>query len=91
MDCDRLVLYGATVKNGNEKIAQKLGEEAVEAVVAAVANDQDAIIRESADLLYHLLVTWVNSGIAPEHVTAELKRREGVSGIAEKAARKTVE
>ncbi|MEC8530599.1 MAG: phosphoribosyl-ATP diphosphatase [Pseudomonadota bacterium] len=79
------------LKNGNEKIAQKLGEEAVEAVVAAVANDRDAIIRESADLLYHLLVTWVNSGIAPEHVIAELERREGVSGLAEKAARETVE
>ena len=63
----------------------------MEAVVAAVANDRDAIIRESADLLYHLLVTWVNSGITPEHVTAELKKGAKVSGIAEKAARETVE
>ena len=74
VDCDPDSSYTAQLlRNGNEKIAQKLGEEAVEAVVAAVANDRDAIIRESADLLYHLLVTWVNSGIAPEHVTAELK------------------
>ncbi|MAL63274.1 MAG: phosphoribosyl-ATP diphosphatase, partial [Alphaproteobacteria bacterium] len=68
------------LKNGNEKIAQKLGEEAVETVVASVAEDRDAIIRESADLLYHLLVAWVNSGITPEHVAKELERREGVSG-----------
>ena len=88
MDCDPTSSYTAQLlSNGTEKIAQKLGEEAVEAVIAAVAEDRDAIIRESADLLYHLLVAWVNSGITPEHVTAELERREGVSGISEKATR----
>ena len=73
---------------GTEKIAQKLGEEAVETVIAAVAKDRDSMIGESADLLYHLLVAWANAGIAPEDVLAELERREGVSGIEEKKSRK---
>ena len=74
---------------GTDKIAQKLGEEAVEAVIAAVTKDRDGTIGESADLIYHLLVLWADAGIRPEDVLAELERREGTSGIAEKAARKT--
>lgn len=73
---------------GTDKIAQKLGEEAVETVIAAVAKDRDGTIGESADLIYHLLVLWADAGIAPADVLTELERREGVSGIAEKAARK---
>ena len=73
---------------GTEKIAQKLGEEAVETVIAVVAKDRDGVIGESADLLYHLLVAWADARIAPEEVMAELERREGKSGIAEKASRK---
>lgn len=73
---------------GTDKIAQKLGEEAVETVIAAVAKDRDGMVGESADLLYHLLVAWADAGIAPEDVLAELERREGTSGLAEKAARK---
>ena len=73
---------------GTEKIAQKLGEEAVETVIAAVAKDRDGMIGESADLLYHLLVAWADAGIAPEDVLAELERREGLSGIEEKKSRK---
>ena len=73
--------------SGTEKIAQKLGEEAVETVIAAVAKDRDATIGESADLLYHLLVAWADAGIAPEDVLTELERREGTSGLAEKASR----
>ena len=68
-------------------MAQKFGEEAVEALIEAVAGDREALIAESADVLYHLIVLWVATGIAPEDVWAELRRREGVSGIAEKAAR----
>ena len=74
---------------GTDKIAQKLGEEAVETVIAAVTKDRDGTIGESADLIYHLLVLWADAGIRPEDVLAELERREGTSGIAEKAARKT--
>jgi phosphoribosyl-ATP pyrophosphohydrolase len=74
--------------DGLPKIAQKFGEEAVETVIAGASRDAPATIRESADLLYHLLVLWAELGIAPEQVWAELKRREGTSGLAEKAARK---
>ncbi len=75
------------LSRGITKVAQKFGEEAVEAVIEAVAGDRDALIGESADVLYHLLVLWVAAGIDAEDVWAELRRREGVSGIAEKAAR----
>ena len=74
---------------GTDKIAQKLGEEAVETVIATVAKDRDGTVGESADLLYHLLVLWADAGIRPEDVLAELERREGTSGIAEKNSRKT--
>ncbi|WP_135468513.1 phosphoribosyl-ATP diphosphatase [Crenalkalicoccus roseus] len=72
---------------GTAKVAQKLGEEAVECVIEAAQGHRDATVMESADLLYHLVVVWVDAGIRPEEVWAELKRREGISGIAEKAAR----
>jgi phosphoribosyl-ATP pyrophosphohydrolase len=52
-----------------------------------VRGDHDAVIAESADVLYHLIVVWVSTGVAPDEVWAELARREGVSGIAEKASR----
>lgn len=74
-------------EKGTDKIAQKLGEEAVETVIAAVAKDRDGTVGESADLLYHLLVLWADAGIRPQDVLAELERREGTSGIAEKEAR----
>ncbi len=72
---------------GTSKVAQKLGEEAVELVIEAMTGDRDAIIAESADVLYHLLVLWVDAQVRPEEAWAELRRREGISGIAEKAAR----
>ena len=75
------------LSRGVAKVAQKFGEEAVEAVIEAVMGNRDALIGESADVLYHLLVLWVAADISPEDVWAELRRREGVSGIAEKAAR----
>ena len=73
---------------GNAKIAQKLGEEAVEAVIEGVRGDRAALIGESADLFYHLLVLWAALGVSPADVAAELARREGTSGIAEKRGRK---
>ena len=72
---------------GRAKIAQKLGEEAIEAVIEGVGNNPAALVGESADLLYHLLVLWAAVGISPADVAAELTRREGTSGIAEKRAR----
>ena len=72
---------------GLGKSTQKLGEEAVECVIDATLGHREETILESADLLYHLLVVWVDAGIRPEEVWRELVRREGISGIAEKAAR----
>lgn len=74
---------------GIAKIAQKLGEEATEAVIAAVAQDRQALVGEAADVVFHLLVLLDAKGIPFADVLAELDRREGVSGIAEKASRKT--
>ncbi|WP_298216740.1 phosphoribosyl-ATP diphosphatase [Acidocella sp.] len=76
------------LSRGTEKVAQKFGEEAVECVIEAVAGHKTALIGESADVLYHLMVMWVNAGLRPDEVWTELHRREGMSGIAEKAARK---
>jgi phosphoribosyl-ATP pyrophosphohydrolase len=72
---------------GTPKIAQKLGEEAVETVIAALGGDKPAIAGEAADLLFHLLVLLEATGVPLASVFAELDRREGTSGIAEKAAR----
>ncbi len=74
---------------GTEKIAQKVGEEAVETVIAALGGDRDALAGESADLLYHLLVLWADRGLDPAIVWKVLAEREGISGIAEKESRKT--
>ncbi len=74
---------------GPAKVAQKFGEEAVECLIEAVSGNREALIAESADVLYHLLVVWVSAGVHPSEVWAELERREGVSGVAEKAARST--
>ena len=75
------------LSRGTAKVAQKFGEESVECLIEAVAGNHDAVVAESADVLYHLIVLWVACGIRPDEVWDELKRREGISGIAEKAAR----
>lgn len=72
---------------GNKKIAQKVGEEATEVVLAASGGKKEDIIYESADLLFHLLVLWSAYGVTPGDIAAELERREGTSGLEEKAAR----
>lgn len=72
---------------GRARIAQKLGEEAMETAIACVARDRDGIVNESADLLYHLLVLWADAEVTPAEVWARLAQREGTSGLAEKAAR----
>ncbi|WP_294257630.1 phosphoribosyl-ATP diphosphatase [uncultured Sphingomonas sp.] len=75
------------IARGRAKIAQKLGEEATEAVIAAIQDDRAELVKESADLLFHLLVLLADMGLSLDDVRAELARREGMSGIAEKAAR----
>ena len=72
---------------GRAKMAEKLGEEAVETVIAAVQDDRVAVTGEAADLLFHLLVLLADMDISINDVLSELERREGLSGIAEKAAR----
>ena len=72
---------------GVEKCAKKFGEEATETVIAAIQKDKTELAKESADVLYHLLVLWAASGITPDDVYAVLKSREGQSGLEEKAAR----
>ncbi len=72
---------------GRAKIAQKLGEEAVECVIAAMQDDAAALTGEAADLMFHLSVLLADAGLGFDDVRAELQRREGVSGLAEKAGR----
>lgn len=73
---------------GRGKIAQKLGEEAVETVIAAMGGDRGEIVGEATDLVFHLAVLLADAGLSFDDIRAELVRREGVSGLAEKASRK---
>ncbi len=72
---------------GRAKLAQKVGEEAVETVIAAMSGDREALVAESADLLFHLLMLWSEAGVAPADVLRALERRRGTSGLEEKARR----
>ena len=72
---------------GTSKIAEKVGEEAVETIIEAVKGDKRALAEESADLLFHLLVLWADQGIKPDVVLNILRRRMGTSGHDEKASR----
>jgi len=74
---------------GVETCAKKFGEEATETVIAAIQKDKAELAKESADVLYHLAVLWAASGITPEDIYAVLKTREGMSGLEEKASRKS--
>jgi phosphoribosyl-ATP pyrophosphohydrolase len=74
-------------QKGTRKIAQKVGEEAVETVIEAVRGKRDRLVSESADLMYHLLVLWADARINPAEIWQELARREGMSGIEEKQSR----
>lgn len=75
------------IAKGTAKCAQKLGEEAVETVIAAMSGDREELVKESADLVYHLLVLLRSEGVALSEVSEELDRRTAQSGLAEKAAR----
>jgi phosphoribosyl-ATP pyrophosphohydrolase len=78
----------ALLAKGPAKCAEKFGEEAVEAIIAAAQGDRAALTAEAADALYHLLVMLAARDLTLADVLAELERREGVSGVAEKAARR---
>jgi phosphoribosyl-ATP pyrophosphohydrolase len=100
-DLDRVVRARATaapeesytarlLAGGVERAAKKLGEEAVEMVIAAVGGDRDGLAKEAADVFYHLLVVLHGSGVPLDTVMAELESRTRQSGLAEKAARKAL-
>ncbi len=73
---------------GRAKIAQKLGEEAVETVIAAMSSDREALVGEATDLVFHLAVLLADARLSFDDIRRELARREGISGIDEKAGRK---
>src|SRR5580704_12903581 len=75
---------------GRSKIAKKLAEEAIEVVIDAVNGDRNAVVRESADLLYNLVVVWAAAGVRPSEVWKEMDRRLGVLGIAEKLMKRNL-
>ena len=72
------------LRAGRAKMAKKVAEEAIEVVLDALHGSRDAVVRESADLMYNLVVLWVASGVRPEDVWQEMERREALFGIAEK-------
>ena len=85
---DPTTSYVATLfAKGDEAMVKKIGEEATEAVMAAMDGDKIRLTAEIADLWFHCLVVLVKNGLGPEDVFAELARREGISGLQEKAAR----
>lgn len=77
------------MRAGRSKIAKKLAEEAVEVVIDAMHGDRHAVVRESADLLYHVVVLWASVGIKPQDVWSEMDRRERLLGLAEKMPKDT--
>src|SRR5277367_391357 len=79
------------LRSGRSKMAKKLAEEAVEVVIDAMNGDREAVVKESADLVYNLVVLWVSTGIRPEDVWKEMDRRERLLGIAEKVPKKPPE
>ena len=88
-DGDASQSYTAQLLGDLDRAAKKLGEEAVETVIAAAQGDRDALIAESADLIYHWLVVVAAAGVSLDEVAENLEAREGISGHAEKASRTT--
>ena len=87
-DADPSKSYVASLyQKGLPKIAEKVGEEAIETVIAAVSGDGKDVIAESADLVFHLMVLWAEMGLSPNDIRDELARSEGLSGIDEKNSR----
>jgi len=85
---DKEKSYTAQLLNNPNLLAKKIGEESTELIIDLVKNNKTGIINESADLLYHLLVSWVSLGIDPEEIWDELSKRTLKSGVEEKQSRK---
>ena len=79
------------LRAGRSKMAKKLAEEAVEVVIDSMHGDRNSVVKESADLIYNLVVLWVATGVRPEDVWKEMDRRERLLGIAEKVPKKVLE
>lgn len=79
------------MRSGRPKMAKKLAEEAIEVVIDAMNGERDAVVRESADLLYNLVVLWAAAGVKPQDVWVEMARRERLFGLAEKVPKKLAE
>jgi len=79
------------LRSGRSKMAKKLAEEAVEVVIDAMHGDRDAVVKESADLIYNLVILWIAAGIRPDDVWKEMDRRERLLGIAEKVPKKILD
>jgi phosphoribosyl-ATP pyrophosphohydrolase len=79
------------MRAGRAKMAKKLAEEAIEVVIDAMNGERDAVIRESADLLYNLVVLWAEASVRPQDVFAEMARRERLFGLAEKLPKKHID
>lgn len=86
-DGDTSTSYTAQLLSDIDRAAKKMGEEAVETVIAAAQGDRDGLTAESADLIYHWLVVIAAAGVSLDEVAEKLEQREGTSGLAEKAAR----
>ena len=78
-----------SVARGREHLAKKVGEEGVEVALAGALGDRKGVVSESADLLFHLLVLWSDTGVSPAEVFGELAKRRGVSGLERQAAKRT--
>ena len=79
------------LRSGRSKMAKKLAEEAVEVVIDAMHGDRESVVKESTDLIYHLVVLWVAANIHPDDVWREMQRRERLLGMAEKVPKKAIE
>ena len=77
-----------TFSRGREHVAKKVGEEGVEVALAGALGDRKGVVSESADLLFHLLILWSDTGVAPAEVFNELSKRRGVSGLAREARKR---
>jgi len=87
-DTDPKASYVASLfDKGTSKVAEKVGEEAVETIIEAIKGDKEKLTAESADLLFHLMILWSDQGLTPDDIFEVLKSRQGTSGIEEKASR----
>ena len=84
---NKKISYTSNLLSNKNLLARKLGEESIEIILEYLNNNKDNIIKESADLLYHLCVIWISADIKPEDVWHELHRRKGISGLEEKKRR----